>query len=628
MTELIARPMVWLLGICYQIVGGYVGAIALFTLLTKVILFPISLWSHINSLKIVSLLPEINRLKLAYYGDKERIGEEQAALYKRERYHPLLSLLPLFLQIVILAGMVAAIHTITDTGASTALGLVPAEAGGWTLLAPAAAGLAALALGQAQNRINPLQREQSRAEQWTTNGISIAISLSLGAVVALGVAIYWICSNLFSILNQLVCNLAIPPEKRVDYTALRESQRDLAAIDQLGGKRSLEEKKREKADYKRFFSIANKHLVFYSEKSGFYKYFQDVMEYLLAHSNITIHYITSDPDDQIFEIARQQNRIQPYYIGERRLITLMMKMDADMVVMTMPDLDTYHIKRSYLRKDIEYVYMFHGLTSFLMVGRPGCLNHYDTIFCIGRHQVDELRFEEQLYHLPPRRLVECGYGLLERNIAAYEQMPFQKNNPPTILIAPSWQEGNLLDICLEPMLRSLAEGGYNIIIRPHPEYIKRYPVKMERLFTCCENQAFRHVKIETDFSSNATVYQADILITDWSSIAHEFSYTTKRPSLFVNTPPKILNPDYEKYPMQPLDITLRQKIGVDIELDKISDIGRKVADMLLHQEGYRDQITDVVEKYVYHLGDSGKIGAQYIIRSLKARQPGRREERA
>ena len=184
MTELIAQPMVWLLGICYQIVGGYVGAIALFTLLTKIIMFPISLWSHINSLKMVSLLPEINRLKLAYYGDKERIGEEQAALYKRERYHPLLSLLPLFLQIVILAGMVAAIHTITDTGASTALGLVPAETGGWTLLVPVAAGLAALVLGQAQNRINPLQREQSRAEQWTTNGISIAISLSLGAFVA------------------------------------------------------------------------------------------------------------------------------------------------------------------------------------------------------------------------------------------------------------------------------------------------------------------------------------------------------------------------------------------------------------------------------------------------------------
>ena len=33
----------------------------------------------------------------------------------------------------------------------------------------------------------------------------------------------------------------------------------------------------DRAFYKRFFSIANKHLVFYSEKSGFYKYFKEVL---------------------------------------------------------------------------------------------------------------------------------------------------------------------------------------------------------------------------------------------------------------------------------------------------------------------------------------------------------------
>ena len=39
----------------------------------------------------------------------------------------------------------------------------------------------------------------------------------------------------------------------------------------------------------------------------------------------------------------------------------MMKMDADIVVMTTPDLDNYYIKRSLVRKDIEYVYMTHGM---------------------------------------------------------------------------------------------------------------------------------------------------------------------------------------------------------------------------------------------------------------------------
>ena len=32
--------------------------------------------------------------------------------------------------------------------------------------------------------------------------------------------------------------------------------------------------KREKRDYRRFMNVVDKHIVFYSERSGFYKYFQ------------------------------------------------------------------------------------------------------------------------------------------------------------------------------------------------------------------------------------------------------------------------------------------------------------------------------------------------------------------
>ena len=39
----------------------------------------------------------------------------------------------------------------------------------------------------------------------------------------------------------------------------------------------------------------------------------------------------------------------------------MMKMDADIVVMTMPDLQRYHIKRSLVKKDVEYIYIDHVL---------------------------------------------------------------------------------------------------------------------------------------------------------------------------------------------------------------------------------------------------------------------------
>ena len=41
----------------------------------------------------------------------------------------------------------------------------------------------------------------------------------------------------------------------------------------------------------------------------------------------------------------------------------MMKLEADIVPMTMPDIETFHIKRSYIKKDIEYIYLFHGFAS-------------------------------------------------------------------------------------------------------------------------------------------------------------------------------------------------------------------------------------------------------------------------
>ena len=74
------------------------------------------------------------------------------------------------------------------------------------MLMPLAAGGSALLLGLAQNQFNPLQREQARASQWATNGVSIGISLLLGAFVPVGVGVYWIASNLFTISQQLLFN--------------------------------------------------------------------------------------------------------------------------------------------------------------------------------------------------------------------------------------------------------------------------------------------------------------------------------------------------------------------------------------------------------------------------------------
>lgn len=619
MADILYVPLGRLLQLCYELLNNYGWAIIIFTAVTKVILFPVSMWVQKNGIAMVKMTPQINCLKIKYYGDKDTIAEETQKLYKQEKYNPLASLIPMCVQLIMLIGVIGAVKSVMGN-ADTILTAVPSEAGGWTYLMPLAAGAAAYALGVAQNHLNPLQREQGKKEQWMTNGFSISISLFLGAFVSLGVGIYWIFSNLFSILQQVVLNMVIKPEKYIDYEELEKSKQELAGIDSLSASVSKEDKKREKADYKKFFSVANKHLVFYSEKSGFYKYFKDVIECLLSRTNVIIHYVTNDPKDQIFELAKTQPKIRPYYIGENRLITLMMKMDADIVVMTCPDLENYHLKRSYVRKDVEYIYMFHYPLSTHMVLHTGALDHYDTIFCVGEFQFDEIRAAEKVYSLPEKKLIAAGYGQLEQLYQSYQFMEITERKNPKILIAPSWQPDNILDSCIDELLEQLLGKGYEVVVRPHPEYVKRYKPRMDSIVARYEGRESDGLKFELDFTSNNSIFDSDILITDWSGTAYEFSFVTLKPAVFIDTTPKINNPEYVKLGIEPLEFSLRSQVGIQIAPDQLNGLNEKISDLLANGKGYAEKIQELRDQYIANFGKSGEIGARYIIEQLKNRK--------
>ena len=381
--------------------------------------------------------------------------------------------------------------------------------------------------------------------------------------------------------------------------------------------------------YKEFFAPENKRnmkLVFYSEGSGYYKYFQNVIEALLKKSDVIIHYVTSDPDDAIFR--KYERRIKPYYVDEPRLISLMMKLECDMVVMTTPDIEKYHIKRSKVKANIEYVYMDHACSSLNLTYRTGAFDAFDTIFAVSRPQAVEIRELEKLRGTKRKRIVECGYGLIDNMIASYNALEKHENEKKTVLIAPSWQYDNIMDSCLDDLISSLYGKGYRIVIRPHPQYVRRFPARMSEIINKHKDKFNDDFTIETDFSSNVTVYTADVLITDWSAIAFEFSFTTDKPALFVNTEMKVVNHDYKKIPVKPFDISARERIGIAIEKDGCINADKAVAELIEKGEDFKDRISSLKHEYFYNLGHSGEVGADYIIRRLSRREEKARQEKS
>ncbi len=627
MIEAITDALMLIVQPCYDISGNWWIAILLFTIITKIILFPMSLWCQWNSIVMVKLMPALNRLKVKFYGDKETIGEKQNEMYKEHHYHPMLSLVPLAVQVLILFGLVDVIHVITDNGApgTEFLGLIPVEDGGASWIMPILAGLSAVLMGFAQNRINPLQREQSKAEKNMTNGLSIGLSLFLGVFVAAGMCFYWVVSNLSSIVIQALANICIRPKKYIDYAELEASRKELEALESIDGanKKKWYQRdplaKREKRDYKKFFKVVNKHVVFYSEGSGFYKYFKGAIDYLLTNSDGTIHYVTNDPNDQIFKIAEAQPRIRPYYIGQKRSITLMMKMDADVVVTTLEDLDNFYIKRSYVREDIDYVFAFHHMTSTHLTALQEAYDKYDTLLCVGPHQVQEVRKAEQLRNLPAKELVNVGYPLLDEEIEAFGRID-KENERPVILIAPSWQEDCILDSCIEPLLESLLNHGWKVVVRPHPEYIKRYGARWNTLQAKYERVSADELYFESDFSSNATVFSSDVLITDWSSVACEFSFSTLKPAVFVNTKMKVRNPNYQDLGIVPTDISLRDEIGVSISPGDAGKAASVVADLLENKAQWKDRVEGVRRNTIFNVGNSVNVEGEFLLNRILEKQ--------
>lgn len=620
------------MNICYSICKNYGLAIILFTLVSKIILLPLSIWVHFNGLKMVRMMPQINWLHVNHYGDRDAIAEGQAKLYKKEKYSPLAGLLPIVVQLILLLGLVEVIRNLIAKGngqdlmfLGINLGWVPSEKGGYSIIVPILAAISALIMTITQNQSQVLQAEQSKINKYSMLIISVGLSLYLGLFVSAGIGLYWIASNLFSVAQMYMLNWFFPPKKYVDYEELEKSRIALAEIEALGGEEKTgihikEQTRREKADYKRFFSVDGKHIVFYSEKSGFWKYYKDIISKLIEWSNLSIHYVTNDMEDQIFQIAKSEPRIKPYYIGPKKIIPLMMKMDADIVVMTTPDLENYHIKRSYIRKDIEYIYTPHDCMSVHMGFREGCFDHFDTIFCTGPQQIEEIRKMEEIYELPSKNLIECGYSLLDDMQKDWEKQKEskmkEKDGKTRILIAPSWNEDNILDSCINELLENLLQADRLITVRPHPEYIKRFGPRLNALMDRWKDKIGDGLVFETNFSSNQSQYDADVLITDWSGIAYEYSYTTGKPSLFINTKIKLLNSNWEKLGIIPLEISLRDQIGQSLNKNELIKINDVIKGMLATTDKWEKQIEEIRKKNIYNPGCSGSIAAEYILKRL------------
>ncbi|MDE6746211.1 MAG: YidC/Oxa1 family membrane protein insertase [Oscillospiraceae bacterium] len=105
MSKLIGIPLGYIMWLMYQITHNYAWSIILFTLVTKIILFPLSVKQQKSSAAMAAFQPKLEKLKKQYANNQQKLQEEQMKLYSEEGINPMASCLPLFIQFPILYGI-------------------------------------------------------------------------------------------------------------------------------------------------------------------------------------------------------------------------------------------------------------------------------------------------------------------------------------------------------------------------------------------------------------------------------------------------------------------------------------------------------------------------------------------
>ena len=109
-STIIGTPLGWVMWLCYTVVRNYGVALILFTLITRLLMFPLSVKQQKSSVKMAAFGPKMRARQTKYANNKEKLSEEMTKLYQEEGYNPMSSCLPLLIQLPILYGLIDVIY--------------------------------------------------------------------------------------------------------------------------------------------------------------------------------------------------------------------------------------------------------------------------------------------------------------------------------------------------------------------------------------------------------------------------------------------------------------------------------------------------------------------------------------
>lgn len=264
----LGTPLGWIMYAIESFIHNYGISLILFVILTKVVLLPLTIKQQKTTAKTASISPRLKELEKKFGKDKAKYQEAMMKLYEEEGVNPAGGCLPMIVQFALLFGVIDVIYKplkhllriptdliqkATDlVGVSAGseisiinqvqtdpskfmsifgeqtvkqiedfnmtffglnLGEVPPLAFTWLLLIPLISGSTALLMSVISMKQQERNGQKMQGMMKYMMYFSPLMSVWFGFSLPIGVSIYWIVSNVFALVQQIILGRVYTPEK-------------------------------------------------------------------------------------------------------------------------------------------------------------------------------------------------------------------------------------------------------------------------------------------------------------------------------------------------------------------------------------------------------------------------------
>ena len=203
MMDFIAWGLGWILDQIVSVTHSYGLGIILTTIIVRLLLFPLTLSQSKNMVAMRKIQPELQEIQKKYANNKEEQQKQTMELYQKHKINPLGGCLPMLVQLPILWAFFRVLREIPVDQTAVFLGI-------WTLSEADPYFVFPILAAATTFLQSKLTATGDMAQQ---KSMLIVMPLMIGFFswsLPSGLVLYWITSNVFSIVQQVWINKLYP----------------------------------------------------------------------------------------------------------------------------------------------------------------------------------------------------------------------------------------------------------------------------------------------------------------------------------------------------------------------------------------------------------------------------------